>query len=221
MTRVIEHHQDAATGEEVFELRVFQLRDGDVRACVVPADLVVNLDMMADMSEPVAQAYLNALALCETESVATLWVHHPLGLFPPRESTGAGTVRRAGSHSLGEFPLDVVRIECERCGRAGSYRGPSAKESTIAATAGGFCVGFIAGASDMIEAATQNFVCRPADTTPGQIEDLFIAYLHRHPDKGEQAAVGLIGSALGEAFHCSFGLPPSARWFAPPATGKP
>jgi hypothetical protein len=26
-----------------------------------------------------------------------------------------------GSRSLGEFPLDVVRIECERCGRAGSY----------------------------------------------------------------------------------------------------
>jgi L-alanine-DL-glutamate epimerase-like enolase superfamily enzyme len=29
---------------------------------------------------------------------------------------------RIGSRSLGEFPLDVVRIECERCGRAGSYR---------------------------------------------------------------------------------------------------
>ncbi len=29
---------------------------------------------------------------------------------------------RRGSHSLGEFPLAVVRIECERCGRAGSYR---------------------------------------------------------------------------------------------------
>ena len=30
--------------------------------------------------------------------------------------------RRIGSHSLGEFPLDVVRIECPRCDRAGSYR---------------------------------------------------------------------------------------------------
>ena len=85
MTRIIEHRQDAAPGEELFELRVFQLRDGDVRACVVPADLAVDLDMMADMSEPVAQAYLDALALCETESVATLWVHDPLGLFPQRD----------------------------------------------------------------------------------------------------------------------------------------
>ena len=81
MTRIIEHRQDAAPGEELFELRVFQLRDGDVRACVVSADLAVDLDMMADMSEPVAQAYLDALALCETESVATLWVHDPLGSF--------------------------------------------------------------------------------------------------------------------------------------------
>jgi hypothetical protein len=30
-------------------------------------------------------------------------------------------MRRVGSHSLGEFPDAVVRIECERCGRAGSY----------------------------------------------------------------------------------------------------
>jgi hypothetical protein len=29
---------------------------------------------------------------------------------------------RIGSHSLGEFPSDIVRIDCERCGRAGSYR---------------------------------------------------------------------------------------------------
>ena len=29
---------------------------------------------------------------------------------------------RNGSHSLGEFPLNVVRIDCPRCERAGSYR---------------------------------------------------------------------------------------------------
>ena len=77
-----------------------------------------------------------------------------------------------------------------------------AKELGIASAAGGYCLGFIAGASDMIEAATQNFVCRPADTKIGKIEELFIDYLNRHPEKGEQSAVGLIGSALGEAFHC-------------------
>ena len=85
MTRIIEHRQDADPDEELFELRVFQLSDGGVRACVVPADLAVNLNMMADMSKPVAQVYLDALALCETENVATLWVHDPLGLFPQRD----------------------------------------------------------------------------------------------------------------------------------------
>ena len=31
-------------------------------------------------------------------------------------------MRRIGSHSPGEFPFNVVRIDCERCGRAGRYR---------------------------------------------------------------------------------------------------
>jgi hypothetical protein len=88
MTRIIDRRWNAASGEEVLELRVFQLRDGDVRGCVVSADLIIDLDMMADLSEPAAQAYLNALVLCETESVATLWVHDPLGLFPPRRRPG-------------------------------------------------------------------------------------------------------------------------------------
>ena len=92
MTRIIEHRQDAAPGEEVFELRVFQLRDGDVRACVVPADLAVNLDMMADMSEPIAQAYLDALALCETESVCDLMGSRSARSLSATRSTGAGTV---------------------------------------------------------------------------------------------------------------------------------
>jgi hypothetical protein len=32
------------------------------------------------------------------------------------------TPRRIGSHSLREFPLDVVRVECPQCHRTGSYR---------------------------------------------------------------------------------------------------
>ena len=106
MTRIIEHRQDAAPGEELFELRVFQLRDGDVRACVVPADLAVDLDMMADMSEPVAQAYLNALALCEAESVATLWVHESARALSATRLPGGGAVNwvplRQRSHTEGE-----------------------------------------------------------------------------------------------------------------------
>ncbi len=40
-----------------------------------------------------------------------------------------------GSHSLGEFPLNVVRIDCPRCERAGRYRlaGPVARFGADAA----------------------------------------------------------------------------------------
>ena len=92
MTRIIEHRQDATPGEELFELRVFQLRDGDVCACVVPADLAVDLDIMADMSEPVAQAYLDTLALCETEGIADLMGSRSARTLPATRSTGGGTV---------------------------------------------------------------------------------------------------------------------------------
>jgi hypothetical protein len=83
MIRIIEHRQDADAGEEVFELRVFQSEGGGVRACVVPADLPLNHVMMDDMSEPAAEAFLAALTLCEKEAISNLWVHDPLGLFPP------------------------------------------------------------------------------------------------------------------------------------------
>jgi hypothetical protein len=83
MTRIIDHREDAEVSQEFFELRVFQLKDGDVRACLVLADPLVNLDMMA---------YLDALALCETENVTTLWVHDPLDLFPPHHRPEPGIV---------------------------------------------------------------------------------------------------------------------------------
>ncbi len=85
MTRIVEHRQDASPDEEVFELRVFKLHDDEVRACVVPVDLPLAHAMMDEMSEPVAQAFLDALALCEKEGIAVLWVHDSLGLFPPHD----------------------------------------------------------------------------------------------------------------------------------------
>ena len=39
----------------------------------------------------------------------------------PGIAEGRQQMRRR-SHSLSEFPLPVVRIDCERCGRAWSYR---------------------------------------------------------------------------------------------------
>ena len=83
--RIIERREEVAADEEVFELRVFRARNGDVRACVVPVDIAVNLGMMAEARQHVAQSYLDALALCEMKGIAIFWVHDPLGLFPPSD----------------------------------------------------------------------------------------------------------------------------------------
>jgi hypothetical protein len=57
MTRIIEHRQGAAPDEEVFELRVFQLRDGDVRGCVVVrADLAAAWQILMTPAAFVAQS---------------------------------------------------------------------------------------------------------------------------------------------------------------------
>jgi hypothetical protein len=77
--------RDRAAGEEMFELRVFRLDSGEVRACVIPVDLAINHIMIDEMSEPEARAFLDGLALCEREDIPNLWVHDPHGLFPPRD----------------------------------------------------------------------------------------------------------------------------------------
>jgi hypothetical protein len=46
MTRIIEHREDVRAGGEVFELRVFRLDYGEVRACVIPVDPVTNHNMI-------------------------------------------------------------------------------------------------------------------------------------------------------------------------------
>ena len=85
MTRIIEHREDARAGEEVFELRVFRLDYGEVRACIIPVDLVTNHTMIDELSQPVVEAFLDGLALCEREAIPNLWIHDPHGLFPPRD----------------------------------------------------------------------------------------------------------------------------------------
>jgi hypothetical protein len=85
MVRIIEHREDARVGEEVFELSVFRLDYGEVRACVIPVDLTINHNIIDGLSEPVVQAFLDGLALCEREEIPNLWIHDPHGLFPLRD----------------------------------------------------------------------------------------------------------------------------------------
>jgi hypothetical protein len=82
MTHVIEHRQAAAPGETVLELRLFRTKAAEVRAYISCDDVIIDTNMMMLLSRPAAEAFLDALALCEKEGVAKLWVHDPFGLFP-------------------------------------------------------------------------------------------------------------------------------------------
>jgi hypothetical protein len=63
---------------------LFQLKDGDVRACHVLADPLVNLDMMADS---LWHRRISMRSRCvETENVTTL------DLFPPHHRPEPGIV---------------------------------------------------------------------------------------------------------------------------------
>jgi len=81
MARVIERRLAAAPGETVLELRLFRTKAAEVRAYIT-CD-VIDTNMMMLLSRPAAEAFLDALALCEREGVANLWVHDTVGLFPP------------------------------------------------------------------------------------------------------------------------------------------
>jgi hypothetical protein len=54
-----------------------------VRAYINCDDVIFDTDMIMSLSRPAAEAFLDALALCEKEGIAKLWVHLSVGLFPP------------------------------------------------------------------------------------------------------------------------------------------
>jgi hypothetical protein len=85
MVRIIDRRDDARPGENVAKLRVWKLGKRDVRACLLPLDAIIDQEAMLEISDPAAEAFLDAIAQCEKEGIAALWVHDPLGLFPPRD----------------------------------------------------------------------------------------------------------------------------------------
>jgi hypothetical protein len=94
MTRVIERRQAAALGETVLELRLFRTKAAEVRAYITCDDAIIDTNMMMLLSRPAAEAFLDALALCEREGVANLWVHDTV---VRRSCTRAGYIWRSAT----------------------------------------------------------------------------------------------------------------------------
>ena len=73
----------------------------------------------------------------------------------------------------------------------------------------GVCIGFAIGVADAMEAArpvngmVAGFrACFPAQVTAGQVTDVAVSFLTRHPEWRHLAASSLVAGALAEAFPC-------------------
>ena len=69
----------------------------------------------------------------------------------------------------------------------------------------GDCVGFTSGVSDAMASNTLNgwTACVPPNqVTRGQVKDIAVQFLVKHPELRHLTAVSLVASALGEAFPC-------------------
>jgi hypothetical protein len=98
MVRIIDRRSEALPGERVAKLRVWRKSKTDVRACLLPVDVFVDLSaMMIELSDPVRVAFRDAISRCEKDGVAALWVHDPVGLFPPNVRDQSKITRRSST----------------------------------------------------------------------------------------------------------------------------
>jgi hypothetical protein len=68
----------------------------------------------------------------------------------------------------------------------------------------GLCNGYIAGVADATVGTQISGYrsCSPYGRTVGQVHDVVVQWLARHPQHRHKAAPGLIAAALAEAFPC-------------------
>ena len=92
MLRIVEHREEASPHEHVVEFRVYPSPEDPQRVLgyVMPyvASPVGDSARMCtgfEFGEPVNEAFLIALALCEKHGLKILWVHDPNRLFPPNK----------------------------------------------------------------------------------------------------------------------------------------
>ena len=90
MVRIIEHRDEAPAGVHVVEFRVYPSPSDASRVLGYVVPYVASesgewgrAHTTFEFGEPVDEAFLIALALCEKHDAEVLWVHDPAHLFPP------------------------------------------------------------------------------------------------------------------------------------------
>ena len=68
----------------------------------------------------------------------------------------------------------------------------------------GDCMGFTSGVSDAMASSTLHgwTACVPNQVTRGQVKDIAVQFLVKHPEWRHLTAVSLVANALDEAFPC-------------------
>ena len=69
----------------------------------------------------------------------------------------------------------------------------------------GFCLGYIRALDNgmiMLLALNNKKYCRPQGVTVGQVRDVYLSYIRRHPAERNQNNLGLALSANNEAWPC-------------------
>ena len=92
MVRIIEQRDEASPDAHVAEFRVYPSPTDASRVLGYIVPFVASAGgegartlTAFEFGEPVSEAFLIAVALCEKHDVKILWVHDPEHLFPPNE----------------------------------------------------------------------------------------------------------------------------------------
>jgi Rap1a immunity proteins len=68
------------------------------------------------------------------------------------------------------------------------------------------CLGYIEATADLVELGPLPIIgwraCFPDKVSVGQLEDVVVLFLEKHPEIRHAAAGGLVGEALAKAFPC-------------------
>ncbi len=92
MLRIIEHRDEASPDEHVADFRVYPSPEDPRRVLsyvmpyvASPVGESARIRTGFEFGEPVGDAFLIAVALCEKHNLKILWVNDPERLFPPNK----------------------------------------------------------------------------------------------------------------------------------------
>jgi len=111
--------------------------------------------------------------------------------------------------------VTIIALSAIACGSAGGAEFMTGKallriceDKTPHGYDAGICVGYVSGGSDQLDglkgsALPELNYCLPSTVSTGELRDVVVNYMKRHPERLDQQASFLIFEALTSAFACA------------------